>query len=89
MAIGEVVERRLPEALVPALDQTRTVGLVTLQGAFVGVLLGGGTPIQAGAAQVLVLVGLLAAETVTVVVAYQLMKASRLLPPDLRSRLVA
>ena len=28
-------------ALVPALDQTRTVGLVTLPGAFVGVLLGG------------------------------------------------
>ena len=63
MAIGEVIERRLPEALVPALDQTRTVGLVTLPGAFVGVLLGGGTPIQAGAVQVLVLVGLLAAET--------------------------
>ena len=38
-------------ALVPALDQTRTVGLVTLPGAFVGVLLGGGTPLQAGAAQ--------------------------------------
>jgi putative ABC transport system permease protein len=89
MAISEVIERRLPEALVPALDQTRTVGLVTLPGAFVGVLLGGGTPIQAGAAQILVLLGLLAAETVTVVVAYQLMKASRLLPPDLRSRLVA
>ena len=57
--------------------------------AFVGVLLGGGTPIQAGAVQVLVLVGLLAAETVTVVVAYQLMKGSCLLPPDLRSRLIA
>jgi putative ABC transport system permease protein len=53
------------------------------------VLLGGGTAIQAGAVQVLVLIGLLAAETVTVVVAYQLMKASRLLPPDLRSRLIA
>ena len=89
MAIGEVIERRLPEALVPALDQTRTVGLVTLPGAFVGVLLGGGTPIQAGAVQVLVLVGLLAAETITVVVASQLMRESRLLPPDLRTRLVA
>jgi len=89
MAIGEVIERRLSEALVPALDQTRTVGLVTLPGAFVGVLLGGGTPVQAGATQVLVLLGLLAAETITVVVAYQHMKASRLLPPDLRSRLVA
>src|SRR6478735_730538 len=60
-AIDEVIGRHLPEALVPGLDQTRTVGLVTLPGAFTGVLLGGGTPIQAGAAQLLVLVGLLAA----------------------------
>jgi putative ABC transport system permease protein len=53
-------------ALVPALDQTRTVGLVTLPGAFVGMLLGGATPLQAGAVQVLVLLLLLAVETVTV-----------------------
>jgi putative ABC transport system permease protein len=53
-------------ALVPALDQTRTVGLVTLPGAFVGVLLGGGTPLEAGAAQLLVLIGLLAAEVMAV-----------------------
>jgi uncharacterized protein (TIGR00245 family) len=53
-------------ALVPALDQTRTVGLVTLPGAFVGVLLGGGTPLEAGAAQLLVLVGLLAAQVLAV-----------------------
>ena len=42
------------------------MGLVTLPGAFVGVLLGGGTPLQAGAAQLLVLVGLLAAEVLAV-----------------------
>jgi putative ABC transport system permease protein len=53
-------------ALVPALDQTRTVGLVTLPGAFVGVLLGGGSPLEAGAAQLLVLVGLLAAEVLAI-----------------------
>ncbi|MEI4272153.1 ABC transporter permease [Klenkia sp. LSe6-5] len=53
-------------ALVPALDQTRTVGLVTLPGAYVGVLLGGGSALQAGAAQLLVLVGLLAAEAIAV-----------------------
>jgi len=88
-AITEVIGRRLPEALVPGLDQTRTVGLVTLPGAFVGVLLGGGTPVQAGAAQVVVLVGLLAAQTITVVVAHQLVRASLLLPEDLRVRLVA
>jgi uncharacterized protein (TIGR00245 family) len=53
-------------ALVPPLDQTRTVGLVTLPGAYVGVLLGGGSPLEAGAAQLLVLVGLLAAEVLAV-----------------------
>ena len=87
-AITEVIGRRLPEALVPGLDQTRTVGLVTLPGAFVGVLLGGGTPLQAGAAQLLVLVGLLAAQTITVVVAHHLIRSARLLPPDLAERLV-
>jgi uncharacterized protein (TIGR00245 family) len=53
-------------ALVPPLDQTRTVGLVTLPGAFVGVLLGGGTPLEAGAAQLLVLIGLLATGAIAV-----------------------
>ena len=53
-------------ALVPILDQTRTVGLVTLPGAFIGVLLGGGSAAQAGAAQLLVLVGLLTAEMLAV-----------------------
>ncbi|WP_435154151.1 hypothetical protein [Micromonospora aurantiaca (nom. illeg.)] len=33
---------------MPALDQTRTVGLVTLPGAFVGVLPGGGTAVGWG-----------------------------------------
>ena len=59
------------QALVPALDQTRPVGLVTLPGAFVGVLIGSGNPVQAGVAQ-LVLVGLLAAETISVVVILEL-----------------
>lgn len=87
-AVTEVIGRQLPEALVPGLDQTRTVGLVTLPGAFVGVLLGGGSPLQAGAAQLLVLVGLLAAQTTTVVVAHRLVRTARLLPPDLAERLV-
>ncbi len=82
-AIDIVALHHVPEALVPGMDQTRTVGLVTLPGAFVGVLLGGGSPVQAGTAQALVLVGLLAAQTITVVVAYQLMRLGRLMPPDL------
>ncbi len=51
---------------MPVLDQTRTVGLVTLPGAFVGVLLGGGGPIQAGVTQLVVLVSLLGIEAVAV-----------------------
>ena len=50
------------EAMLPGLDQTRTVGLVALPGAFVGTLLGGASPVQAGAVQVLVLVALLAVQ---------------------------
>ncbi len=55
-------------ALIPALDQTRTVGLVTLPGAFVGMLLGGASPVDAGAVQLFVLIALLATEAVAVAV---------------------
>ncbi|PJI94706.1 ABC transporter permease [Luteimicrobium subarcticum] len=84
-AVDVVAADVVPEALVPGMDQTRTVGLVTLPGAFVGVILGGGTPAQAAAAQVLVLVGLLAAQSLTVTVAFQLVRRGRLVPDDLRS----
>lgn len=86
-AIGEVVHRRTPEALVPGLDQVRTAGVVTLPGAFIGVLLGGGTPAQAAAAQVLVLVGIMAAQTTTAVVAERLVRRALLLPADLKASL--
>ena len=88
-AVLEVIAPNAPEALTPVLDQTRTVGLVTLPGAYVGVLLGGGTPLQAGAAQVMVLVGLLAAETITVVVLIQLVALGRVTPTALRGRMAA
>lgn len=83
-AIREVIHRRTPEALFPNLDQTRTVGLVTLPGAFVGVLLGGGTPVQAGAAQLMVLLGVMAAQHGTVVTAERFISEARLLPSDLK-----
>lgn len=51
-------------ALVPGLDQTRTVGLVTLPGAFVGTLLGGASPMEAAALQLVVLVGILLAQSI-------------------------
>lgn len=59
-------------ALLPGLDQTRTVGLVTLPGAFVGMLLGGASPLQAAAVQLLVLVALLLVQALSVVVTVEL-----------------
>ncbi|MDH6465864.1 putative ABC transport system permease protein [Micromonospora sp. A200] len=68
------------QALIPALDQTRTVGLVTLPGAFVGMLLGGAGPLAAGITQLVVLVGLLAVEAVAVVLTVELVARGRLRP---------
>ncbi|MGN9919802.1 ABC transporter permease [Micromonospora palomenae] len=68
------------QALIPALDQTRTVGLVTLPGAFVGMLLGGAGPLAAGITQLVVLVGLLAVEAVAVMLTVELVARGRLRP---------
>ncbi|WP_445257716.1 ABC transporter permease [Nocardioides aurantiacus] len=78
-----VVQPSAREALVPGIDQTRTVGLVTLPGAFIGVLLGGGTPLEAASAQVLVLVGLMAGQAVTNAVMLRLMTRARIVRRDL------
>ena len=77
----EVIRPTAGQALTPALDQTRTVGLVTLPGAFVGVLLGGGSPAQAGATQVLVLVALLAVEAIAAAVTVELVAAGAVRRP--------
>jgi uncharacterized protein (TIGR00245 family) len=77
-AVLEIARPVASTALVPALDQTRTVGLVTLPGAFVGVLLGGGSALEAGAAQLLVLIGLLAAEAIAVWVVTEQVARGRL-----------
>lgn len=89
MAIGltdrearrEVTRPAAADALLPALDQTRTVGLVTLPGAFVGMLLGGATAVQAGSVQLLVLLALLAAQAVAVVGCAELVASGRLRRP--------
>ncbi|MBK8868956.1 MAG: ABC transporter permease [Dermatophilaceae bacterium] len=65
-------------ALVPGLDQTRTVGLVTLPGAFVGMLLGGATPVEAAAVQLVVLVALLLVAVVATVLTLELVARGRL-----------
>ena len=84
-----VIQPSAREALMPGLDQTRTVGLVTLPGAFIGVLLGGGTPLEAGAAQVLVLIGLMAGQAITCGVLLRLVASGRVRRRDLRGTLPA
>jgi putative ABC transport system permease protein len=82
-ATREVLRPSAREGLNPGLDQTRTVGLVTLPGAFVGVLLGGGSAVQAGATQLLVLIGLMAAQAITAAVLLQLIATGRVVRRDL------
>ena len=81
-----VINRTASEGLLPGLDQTRTVGLVTLPGAFIGVLLGGGTPIEAGAAQLLVLIGIVAAQALTTAALIRFIARARIVRRDLRGR---
>ena len=74
----EVARSAASEALLPGLDQTRTVGLVTLPGAFVGMLLGGASPVQAGAVQLFVLVALMAVQAVAVATVLELVARGRM-----------
>ncbi|MGP4001198.1 ABC transporter permease [Streptomyces sp. 8N706] len=74
----EIARPAASDALLPGLDQTRTVGLVTLPGAFVGMLLGGASPVMAGAVQLFVLVALLAVQVVAVALVLELVARGRL-----------
>ncbi|SBW18081.1 ABC transporter permease [Protofrankia symbiont of Coriaria ruscifolia] len=81
-ACAPIARAAITEALVPALDQTRTVGLVSLPGAFAGALLGGASPAAAARFQIVILVGLLAAETVAAVTLAYLLGAPSPIPID-------
>ncbi len=76
-AVRPFVASVVREALLPAVDQTRTTGLVTLPGAFVGSLAGGASPAEAARFQLAVLAGILTAQAISAVV------LMRLLAPDL------
>ena len=53
-------------ALIPATDQTRTTGIVTLPGAFVGAIFAGASPLVAAEFQVLVLASILVTGAIAV-----------------------
>ncbi|MFD4433807.1 ABC transporter permease, partial [Nocardia sp. NPDC058497] len=72
-----VLEDAAVDALIPGVDQARTVGLVTLPGAFIGVLLTSGSAVQAGAVQILVLIGLMLSQAAAVAVTVELVARRR------------
>jgi len=61
----EIGHESVRESLLPTLDQTKSTGLVTLPGAFVGALFGGASPVVAAQFQLVVLAGVGLAMTLT------------------------
>ena len=78
----EFAKRASERSLFPTLDQTKSAGLVTLPGAFVGMLLGGASPLAAAQVQLLVLIGLLLVQVITAVLTTRFISP---LPPDIGS----
>nr|WP_307806967.1 ABC transporter permease [Naasia sp. SYSU D00057] len=64
-ATRDLARRAITAALIPSTDQTKTTGLVTLPGAFVGAIFGGISPLEAGRFQIVVLAAIMAAGAVT------------------------
>ena len=66
-ATSDLVRRAISAALVPTVDQTKTTGLVTLPGAFVGAIFGGVSPLEAGRFQIVVLAAIICAGSLVAV----------------------
>jgi putative ABC transport system permease protein len=65
--------RAVHTALVPSVDQTKTTGLVTLPGAFVGAIFGGLPPFEAGRFQIVVRAAIIAAGAVAATLTVRLL----------------
>ncbi len=68
----EIGREAARESLLPTLDQTKSTGLVTLPGAFVGALFGGASPFVAAQFQLVVLAGIALTMTLTGIVVTRL-----------------
>jgi putative ABC transport system permease protein len=77
-------QRAIRESLLPSLDTTRTVGLVTLPGAFVGALAGGAGPAEAARFQLVVLLCIVTAQAVAATSLTWLVGAPTTLPESAR-----
>lgn len=79
----ELARGAVYSALIPSTDQTKTTGLVTLPGAFVGAIFGGLSPLEAGRFQIVVLASIMAAGAVTAVLIITFLAPVRLKPAAL------
>lgn len=80
----ELARSAVYSALIPSVDQTKTTGLVTLPGAFVGAIFGGVSPLEAGRFQVVVLAAIMAAGAITAVIVTAWLAPVRVRPARLR-----
>jgi putative ABC transport system permease protein len=76
----ELARQAVYSALIPATDQTKTTGLVTLPGAFVGAIFGGVSPLEAGRFQIVVLASIMAAGSITAVTVIGILAPVRVRP---------
>jgi putative ABC transport system permease protein len=76
----ELARRAVYSALIPSTDQTKTTGLVTLPGAFVGAIFGGLSPLEAGRFQIVVLASIMAAGSITAVALIRVLAPVRVRP---------
>jgi putative ABC transport system permease protein len=81
-ALAPTVRQAIKTGLVPAIDQTRNVGIVTLPGTFVGLVLGGASPAQAARIQLTVLLTLLAVELLSATATAELIVRTRIAPGE-------
>jgi putative ABC transport system permease protein len=81
-ALRPVLRRAVTTGLVPVIDQTRSVGLVTLPGTFVGLVLGGASPAAAARVQLLVLLALLAVELFSALIVGRLLLQAVIAPGE-------
>lgn len=81
-ALAPAVRRAVHTGLIPVVDQTRSVGLVALPGTFVGLILGGASPEQAAATQLVVLCALLAVELAAGLLLAELTQRAMIMPGE-------
>lgn len=81
-ALAPLSRRAIAGAMVPLIDQTRSAGLVTLPGTFVGLVLGGASPATAARVQLTVLLTLLLVQLLSALLTAELVTRAATLPGE-------